>query len=219
MSAGPIVRAMPMQKLDLKKVEHSLYSAPKGHAVAVDVPEESFLMLDGAGSPTSSNAFQDAIGALYSVAYSLKFAMKKADRGRDFAVMPLEALWWWDDPKRSFHEGPEKDWRWTLMIRQPDFVTARDVEAAIEDATLKTPLAAKVRFGRYREGRSLQIMHVGPYKDEWPTIQRLHADIETAGYVKSGKHHEIYLGDPRRSKPENLKTVVRQPVRTAGGSA
>ena len=202
-----------MQKLDLKKAERPLYTAPTDHGALVEVPEESFLMIDGAGSPNAGTAFQEAIGALYSVAYSLKFAMKKSDPSRDYVVMPLEALWWWDDPTRSFHESPEHEWHWTMMIRQPDFVTKRDVEAAIEDAKLKVPLAANVRFGRYREGTAMQIMHVGPYKDEWPTIQRLQDGMRREGYVPNGKHHEIYLGDPRRAKPENLKTILRQPVR------
>lgn len=204
---------LSMQKLDLKKTEHDLYTAPKERSVVVDVPEEAFIMLDGHGSPNAGHAFQEAIGALYAVAYSLKFGMKKADGKRDFVVMPLESLWWWEGSERSFHEQPEKDWHWTLMIRQPDFVEAKDVAAAVEGAKLKVPLAAKVRFDRYREGRAMQTMHVGPYKNEWPTITRLHEEMRHAGYVKNGKHHEIYLGDPRRAKPEALKTIIRQPVR------
>lgn len=208
-----------MAKMDLKKLEHDLYSAPKAHAIVVDVPEEGFLMVDGKGSPNEGTAFQEAIGALYSVAYSLKFATKKADRSRDFTIMPVEALWWWDGDK-PFKDAPEKEWRWTLMIRQPDFVTQKDVQAAVGDAKLVRPQAAGVRFGRFREGKCMQILHVGPYKDEWPTIQRLHDAIKDNGFEMSGKHHEIYLGDPRRAKPENLRTIVRQPVRVASeGSA
>lgn len=206
-----------MQKLDLKKAEPAQYSAPRGHPVTIDLPEESFLMLDGAGSPNEGTRFQESIGALYAVAYSLKFAMKKADASHDYVVMPLEALWWWDGPERSFRAAPEHEWRWTLMIRQPDFVTERDVAAAIEDAKLKVPLASGVRFGKYLEGRAMQILHLGPYKDEWPTIQRLHEGMRRAGYAPSGRHHEIYLGDPRRAKPENLKTIIRQAVRRADG--
>lgn len=200
-----------MAKLDLKKREHELYAAPKDHAVVVEVPVESYLMLDGKGSPNEGHAFQDAIGALYAVAYTLKFDQKKADPERDYAVMPLEALWWWDG-EAPFRDAAEKEWRWTLMIRQPDFVEARDVERAIEEAREKNPLAANVRFERYHEGRAMQLMHVGPYKDELHTIEHLHADMRDAGFLPSGRHHEIYLGDPRRAKPENLKTIIRQPV-------
>lgn len=208
-----------MQKLDLKKADHAQYSAPKDHAVLLDVPEESFLMLDGAGSPHAGTGFQEAIEAIYSVAHALRSKMKSRPK-RDYVVMPLEALWWWDGPDRSFHDAPEHDWRWTMMIRQPDFVTPNDVAGVIEEAKDKVPLAAKVRFDKYHEGRAMQILHVGPYKNEWPTIQRLHDGIRDAGYEASGKHHEIYLGDPRRAKPENLRTILRQPVRrTQGGLA
>lgn len=201
-----------MEKVDLRKREHELYSAPSDHAVVVDVPDGSYVMLDGVGGPTEGGAFQEAIGTLYTVAYSIKLSAKAADRARDFVVMPLEALWWWDG-SATFHAAPEHTWHWTLMIRLPEFVTPHDVERAIANAKQAHPLAVRVRFGRLHEGRAMQILHVGPYKNEWPTLEKLHSDMRRAGYAYNGKHHEIYLGDPRRAKPEKLKTILRQPVR------
>lgn len=201
-----------MAKLDLKRTEHAFYTAPRTRAIVVDIPEESFLMLDGEGSAREGAAFHDAIGAIHAVAHALRERARRQDPARDHVVMPLEALWWWEGETR-FHEAPEKEWRWTLLIREPDFVSREDALAAIAAASAKVPLAARVRFERFREGRAMQILHVGPYKDEWPTLRRLHEDIHRAGYVHNGKHHEIYLGDPRRARPENIRTILRQPVR------
>lgn len=202
-----------MSKLDLKKVEREQYSAPRDHAEIVDVPEESFFMVDGKGSPYETASFQEAIGALYAASFALKFDLKKRDPELDQVVMPVEALWWWDGDKPLL-ETPQKDWNWTLMIRQPDHASERDAARAIAAATKKgTASIEKVRFAKFREGRSMQIMHQGPYNAEMPTIEHLHDDIRKNGYVANGKHHEIYLGDPRRAKPEKLKTIVRQPVR------
>jgi len=188
-----------------------LYDAPKDHAVLVTVPDAPFLAVEGHGSPYDP-AFQGAIRALYPIAYAIHFDVKKAT-GTSHPVPPLEALWWWG-AGRSFPEEDEKEWRWRLMIRQPKGVTSAMLAKAKASVRAKHPEIAvdSVELQRYHEGRSMQILHVGPYKDEATTIQRLHEEIQKAGYHASGLHHEIYLGDPRRAKPEKLRTLVRQPV-------
>jgi hypothetical protein len=177
----------------------------------VEVPTSNFLMVDGKGDPNTSKEFQEAIGALYPLAYGVKFALKKT--GVDFRVMPLEALWWADRKQDFLHENRSK-WRWTAMIMQPDPVSLELVEKVRAEAMRKkpSPALAKVRFEAFREGRCAQVMHIGPYSAEKPTIERLHAFVAAEGCTLTGKHHEIYLGDPRRAAPEKLRTIVRQPV-------
>ena len=172
-----------------------------------------FLMIDGSGDPNTSQDFQDAIQALYSVSYTLKFALKKSG-GPQFRVMPLEALWWTDADGRLDVDS-KSAWSWTAMIRQPDFATEEMIDDAKRQAVTKRslPALARLRFERFEEGLSAQVMHVGPYAEERPTIERLHAFIAEQACEPSGKHHEIYLGDPRRSAPEKLRTIIRQPVR------
>jgi hypothetical protein len=206
-------RGVGMDKLDLRKTLKEFYTASARKPKLVDVPAHSFLMLDGAGDPESAPAFHEAIQALYTVAYTLKFGLKKAGAGPDFSVMALEGLWWTD--RGSVFNAQKRDtWKWTLMILQPDHITKKQVGTAICEAHDKKGMAilGKVRFERFCEGPCAQIMHVGPYSDELPTIERLHAFIEKQGYRPAGKHHEIYMGDPRRAKPEKLKTILRQPV-------
>ena len=177
------------------------------------MPELSFLMVDGRGDPNTAVAYREAIEALYSITYRLKFTLKRAPAGLDYAVMPLEGLWW-SQAEESFASGRKSDWRWTAMILQPDEVTGEMVNDAIQLAERKRPLPAarKLRLERFREGRAAQVMHVGPYSAEAPTIAKLHEFIADQGLSLTGKHHEIYLGDPRRAAPEKLRTIVRQPV-------
>jgi hypothetical protein len=199
------------RKTDLKKELKRLF-APPTHPVLVEVPEMTFLMIDGAGAPEGSQEYVDAIRALYSVSYGVKFALKR-NAGLDYTVMPLEGLWWRGDGT-SFGFQDEEPWRWTAMILQPPEVTPEAVRVATAEAWQKHELLAlwKLRLENLSEGIAAQIMHVGPYAAERPTIEVLHAFIEAEGYVPHGKHHEIYLGDPRRTAPERLKTVIRQPV-------
>ena len=202
-------------KLDLRKELRHLYEPPAREVVAVEVPAMSFLMVDGRGDPNVSREYQEAVEVLYGLAYALKFASKKA--GIDYPVMPLEGLWWVEGAGTvGFDMMAHRDaWQWTMMIMQPDHVTADQVEAAVAALGRKKGLAAlaKVRFERFEEGLVAQVMHVGPYSAEKPTIDRVHAYIAAQGCVPSGKHHEIYLGDPRRTAPEKLRTVIRQPMR------
>jgi len=202
-----------MKKLDLKKELKRLYSPSPKEPVLVDVPDMNFLMVDGAGDPNTAQEYKDSIEVLYAMSYTLKFMVKKEDPEHDYTVMPLEGLWWGDDP--NFLLVGEKDtWNWTSMIMQPEFVTEKHVAGAVEQVKKKKdPVALlKCRCESFHEGLSAQIMHIGPYAEEEPTIKRLHAFIEEQGHRPRGKHHEIYLSDPRRAAPEKLKTVVRQPV-------
>ncbi len=194
------------------------YKPPAKQPQIVDVPAFAFLMVDGRGDPNTSQDYQDAVEALYTLSYTLKFALKRAE-GVNYAVAPLEGLWW-GDTMDEFLTGRRADWRWTMMIAQPSLVTPTWVERAREEAARKKNLPALPRlcFETFQEGLAAQIMHIGPYANEAPTIQRLHDFIQAQGGVFDGlqqKHHEIYLGDPNRSAPEKLKTVIRQPFRRA----
>jgi hypothetical protein len=208
-----------MTALDIVRQHRELYAPSAKHAAIVEVPELAFIMLDGRGDPNGSEEYVQALGALYGVAYTLKFTLKKADPERDFKVAPLEGLWWTDDDAPSLAElQQERDaWHWTMMIAMPDAVTAAEVAAAADAAARRRelPAASRIRLERFAEGLAAQIMHIGPYAEEAPTIERLHAFAAEQGYELRGRHHEIYLGDPRRTAPERLKTVVRHPVRAA----
>lgn len=205
-----------MQTLDLKKELKLLYAALPGKCMLVDVPPLNFLMIDGAGNPNSAPAYAEAVQALYTLAYTLKFSLKKAGIA-DYPVMASEGLWWMED-MTQFTVERKDDWLWTMMIMQPEVVTPQAFAAARAEAEKKkpNPALARVRLERYAEGLSAQIMHIGPYSTEAPTIQHLHAFIKESGFALRGKHHEIYLGDPRRSDPAKLKTIIRQPVQKQG---
>jgi hypothetical protein len=203
---------MAATKIDFKREYRDLYRA--GHDPAmVDVPELAFLMVDGHGDPNTAIEYTQAIEALYTVSYTLKFAIKRSPDGFDYGVMPLEGLWWASDMSK-FATAEKSDWDWAAMIMQPDEVTQDRLAEALESATAKKslPAAAKLRLERWCEGPAAQIMHIGPYSTEGPTIKRLHEFIADSGAELRGKHHEIYLSDPRRSAPEKLKTVIRQPL-------
>jgi len=199
-------------KLDLTKELKELYKPSAKKPAIVEVPEMSFLMMDGSGDP-NSQGFQEACNVLYGMAYTLKFMLKKAGRA-DFKVMPLEGLWWMKGT-RDFDVRKREEWQWRVMIAQPDEVTAKDVNKARSLLREKKdpPGLDKLKFKRFGEGRAVQIMYIGPYSDEGPTIQSLHEFAKENGFRLAGKHHEIYMGDPRRSAPEKLKTIIRQPVK------
>jgi hypothetical protein len=208
-----------MTTFDVVKQHRDLYSPSAKHAAVVEVPEFAFLMLDGRGDPNASEEYVQAIDALYSIAYTLKFTLKKGDPERDFKVAPLEGLWWADEdaPTMAELQRDRDAWNWTMMIAVPDGVTAAELAAAADAAARKKelPAAPRVRLERFDEGLAAQIMHIGPYAEEAPTIERLHAFAAAQDYALRGRHHEIYLGDPRRTAPERLKTVLRHPVREA----
>lgn len=202
-----------MITLDLKKQLKPFYTSSAKQPEVVTVPPLPCLMIDGTGDPNTAQAYKDAVGALYSVAYSLKFAFKKG-RGIDYPVMPLEGLWWTDD-MATFSTDDKSNWLWTMLIVMPDVVTEADVAQTVADLKIKKPSPALdlIRLATFDEGEAAQIMHIGPYSTEAPNIARLHEFIAAQGCALSGRHHEIYLGDPNRSAPEKLKTIIRQPMR------
>ncbi|MEI7539600.1 MAG: GyrI-like domain-containing protein [Candidatus Saccharibacteria bacterium] len=203
-----------MDKIDYKKKLSEFYAAKINKPVTITVPKMNYIMIDGRGDPNTSQDYIDAIQALYPVAYGIKFFCKK-ELGVDFGVMPLEGLWWMKDMD-NFSADKKDDWLWTAMIMQPDIVNKDIFEKIIKQVTeKKNPKSInKVRFSSYDEGRSAQVMYVGPYADEGPTIQNLHSYIkEQGGTIDSNNkhHHEIYFSDPRRTAPDKLKTIIRQP--------
>jgi len=201
-----------MKKMDLKKDLKDLYSPSPKDAELVRVPKFNYIMIDGSGDPNESQEFREGVQALYAGAYALKFMIKK-EKKVDYPVMALEGLWWADDME-VFMTGKRSDWKWTLMILQPKVVTKALFKKAVKAAIQKKGLAAleKLRLESMDEGLSVQIMHIGTYAEEGPTIQRLHAFARERYFELKGKHHEIYLSDPRKVKAEKMKTVVRQPV-------
>jgi len=199
-------------KIDYRK--EKLYSPPSEGCTIVDVPGMNFLMVDGRGNPNTSQQYKDALEALYSLSYTIKFMIKKGEKAVDYGMPPLEGLWWTDDASRFSMENKD-GWNWTSMVMQPEFVTEECVGKAIEQVKLKKgdqPGLSKLRFESYNEGLSAQIMHIGPYCAEGPTVEKLHLFIKGQGYNFNGKHHEIYLSDPRKAAPEKMKTIIRQPI-------
>jgi hypothetical protein len=201
-----------MTKIDLKKELKYLYQPSAREAALVDVPEMNFLMIDGEGDPNTSPSYQEAVEALFSVAYAIKFKVKKT-LAIDFGVLPLEGLWWADD-MATFSVDDKAGWKWTMMIMQPEFVSTALVRDTIAEVKKKKdlPALAKLRFVPFTEGKAAQILHVGPFSAEGPTVDKVHAFIDSVG-KRSGKHHEIYLSDIRKADPSKWKTIIRQPWR------
>lgn len=207
-----------MAKIDLKKENKELYNPSREEVSLVNVPEMNFLMIDGQGDPNTSKEYQDAMETLFPVSYKTKFISKK-EKSQDYVVMPLEGLWWVDNME-DFTIEDKSGWKWTVMMRQPDFVTRNMINKAMDEVEKKKdpPALSKIRFESLNEGLCAQIMHIGPYSEEWSTVERLHNFIREKEYDFDGirpgeKHHEIYLSDLRRTKPERLRTIIRQPMR------
>lgn len=211
-----------MDVKDFAKEQKDLYF-PKTEPSIIDVPEMLFLMIDGEGAPDpvegsskDVSAFQKAVGALYGLAYSIKMSEKKGLQPTgyfNFKVPPLEALWWMKSGQ-DFDMTKPDEWRWTMMLRVPEYVT-KEVVLGFADELVKkkkNDIYKKVRLAPYKEGPSVQLMHIGPYATEGPNIKKMHEYAEVRGYSQNGKHHEIYFGDPRKSAPDKLKTVLRQPI-------
>lgn len=198
-------------KIDLKKTHKDLFSARRAPRL-VDVPPLPYFMVDGQGPP-AGEAYQETIQALYSTAYTLKFALKNAGR-TDFVVAPLETLWWSDDP-RALDENRRDEWRWTGMVMQPDHVTDADLQAALGGLRrkgIRNPAHDRLRLDTLEERRAAQLLYVGPYDAMGPSVAQLRTFVAAEGYRPAGRHHDIYLSDPRRTAPEKLKTILRQPV-------
>ena len=207
-----------MDKLDFKKRDRAFYTGKPGQWQALTLPEMAFLAIEGQGDPNGP-AYAEALSVLYPLVYGIKFAHKAA--GADFTVPPLEALWWADDPA-AFTADDRAAWRWRAMLRVPDTVTAQaldEVRATVR-AKGKTGPLDSVTLTHLAEGDCLQTLHLGPYSAEAPVLARLHDEIMPAeGLDFAGPHHEIYLSDPRKTHPEKLRTILRQPVRSTSPPA
>jgi hypothetical protein len=205
-----------MEKIDFKTTLKALYNPSPRAFVTIDVPVLQFVKVDGEGDPNINPSYRAAVEWLYGTSYAMKFAAK-AEIGRDYVVPPLEGLWWADDPA-SFVARRKDEWRWTMMILAPDFVTPAMVEAAVaKTATKLGDPPPSLRIEAYAEGLAFQTLHVGSYDDEGPVLARLHGEImPAAGMTFNGPHHEIYLSDPRKTVPSKLRTILRQPVRAIG---
>ena len=201
-----------MEKINYKKKLQHLYKPSVKEVEIVEVPQMNFLMIDGDGGPNHPT-FQNAIEVLFPLSYTLKFMIKESDIGIDYGVLPLEGLWWADDMS-SFIKDKKDDWKWTLMIMQPELITNEMVVEAVNQVRVKkNPTSLPlVRFESINEGKVAQIMHIGPFSEEGPTVQKLHSFIKDSGKKIIGKHHEVYLSDIRRAAPEKWKTIIRQPM-------
>jgi hypothetical protein len=199
------------EKIDLTKVFKNEYAAPR-KPVLIETQPALYLSINGRGAPGGDD-FQDRIGALYSMAFTIKMTRKYEGR-EDYSVCKLEARYWCDEMGNDFSALPRTDWRWTLMIRTPEFVVPADLEKA--SAALqkrgKSPLAREVTLERVEENRCVQMLHVGPYEREKETVDQMVAFAASRGLSPRGRHHEIYLSDPRRVPAERLKTILRLPV-------
>jgi len=216
-----------MTKIDFKREYKELYQPPVKTFKIVDVPPMQYLMIDGRGDPNTSQQYQDAIEALYAMAYKIKFVSKKA-LGKDYVVPPLEGLWGSPEMISSltgitderawleqFQSSDRDAWQWTMMILQPEWITQEIFSQAFDEVRSgKNPISLeKIRLESYHEGPSVQILHIGSYPTEGPVLAKLHTRfLPENGYTEAGKHHEIYLSDPRKTAPEKLKTILRQPI-------
>lgn len=201
-----------MVKIDFKKELRHLYKASKTRIGTVTVPAMNYLMITGQGDPATDASFTKAIEALFGLSYTLKFMVRDEDPAIDYGVLPLEGLWWVDDPPLRLSK--RGDWRWTLMVMQPEFVGPDKVEEASArlESGKNPPMLSEITFESFEEGKTVQTLHVGPYFEEGPTIKRVHDFIALQGRALRGRHHEIYLSDPRRADSANWKTIIRQPM-------
>jgi hypothetical protein len=200
-------------KVDFKKTLDA-YRARHGEFRVVDVPPMQYLMIDGHGDPNTAPEYADALAALYPVAYTLKLASKR-DLGRDYVVPPLEALWWASDMAVFTTARDKSRWDWTAMLMVPDWITGEMVEQAVARVAAKDRPASldELRVETLDEGRCVQTLHIGPYDAEAAALAALHEEfIPRAGLRMTGRHHEVYLSDPRRAEPSRLRTILRQPV-------
>ncbi|WP_185966828.1 GyrI-like domain-containing protein [Clostridium sp. HBUAS56017] len=195
------------EKLDLKKENKELYTGKDGEIKEVFCKKAFYITIDGEGDPNTNEKYKMAIGALYKVAYSLKFIYK--NRNLDFVVMPLSGLWWGVNSEEN-----KEEWKWRAMIEIPNYVEEDDIEVAKEEAYVKSKneVIKEVLYREMNENRCFQLLHIGPYNKEKEKISALHRIIKEKGYSMRGKHHEIYLNDARKTEENSLKTIIRQPV-------
>ena len=213
-----------MKRIDYKKDFKPFFLPSAKEPVLLKVPKFQFLMVEGSGAP-GGKAFQEAIQAVYSAHFTIKFTLKFAKIGPEYTLPPLEALWW-TKSGRHFNVKSPSDWQWCVMLMQPPHILKKHLSDAIktirEKAAAKagkkgarpaSPALSKIILAPFAEGLCVQLMHVGPYAKEKPTLDRMEAFAVAKEYQMIGKHHELYLGDPRMTKPEKLKTVLRHPIK------
>ncbi len=202
-----------MQKIDFKK-EFSCYKAKARKLEIISVPKMQYLMVDGHGDPNTSEEFKNAILTLYPVAYKLKFA-SKLELKKDYAVMPLEGLWWAEDMSTFTTARDKSKWDFTLMIMVPDWITKKMFNEAVKKVREKNPplLLDKVRLETLMEGQCVQTLHIGSFDDEEEVLFKMHNEFIPANNLKmTQKHHEIYFSDFRKVAHDKLRTLLRQPV-------
>ena len=201
-----------LPKVNYKSELKSLYKPSAKRVDSIEVPAMQYLMVDGAGAPESPS-YIEAIQALFTVSYTLKFMVKRELELMDYGVLPLEGLWWAEEMS-DFITRRKDRWLWTMMIMQPECVNADLFESAMERVRAKKKLPALdlLRYETFTEGLVAQTLHIGPFDDEGPTVERVHQYIADSGNALRGKHHEIYLSDIRRAAPKNWKTIIRQPM-------
>ena len=207
---------MPEKKLNLKKQFPELYNPTKEPHI-IEIPEMTFFMVDGTGYPVENPLYQEAMQLLYGASFSLKMKIIKPTTGKDYVIPPLEGLWWADDMSVFTTEYMERkdEWKWTSMVRIPDFVSEEQIEKGLTifQKSKNPENFDKLRYEKYAEGTVVQVLHLGPFSEEGPVIERMHEFALAQGYILHEKHHEIYISDPRRTKPEKLRTVIRQPIK------
>ncbi len=202
-----------MDKVDFKKALKPLYGPTRRQGIhLVEVPALRFFMIDGQGDPNTEPGYAEAVTALYSVSYALKFT-SRGQLDKDYGVPPLEGLWWAKDLS-AFLAREKHLWFWTMMIMIPDWIGPRIVDQVIEKVRREKPQPGldRLRIEQFTEGAAVQALHIGPYDGEGPLIAEMHAYAKDNGKRLIGKHHEIYLSDPRRAAPEKLRTILRQPI-------
>ena len=199
-------------KIDLKKEYKELYNPSSKEVSFVEVPKMKYLAIEGKGDPNTSQEYKDSIEALMGVSFKTKFIMKE-EHNQDYVVMPLEGFWWSDDME-NFTIEDKSDWKWKSLVMQPYFVKEEHISQAKEETGTKKDLPSldKIEFIEIEEGLSAQILHIGPFSEEGPTVKKIHEKIDKENYEFNGLHHEIYLSDIRRAKPEKLRTIIRQPI-------
>ena len=204
-----------MTKIDFKKELDFLYKASVKRVDFVDVPEFNFIMIDGKGNPKTKPEFKEAISLLYHVTYSIRNLPKNdfiPEGWFDYVVPPLEGLWWMED--KEFDVYKKEEWRWTMMIMQPEFVTPGLFEQVLTELKALKPNKdySKLRLASFHEGLSMQIMHIGPYKNIYLSKEKINSFLHEKGLIYNGKQHELYFSDPQKTAPEKLKTLIRMPV-------
>lgn len=198
-----------MEKLDLKKKYKAYYSATKTPTL-LDVPPVTCLAITGQGEP-AGESFNNKIEVLYSLAYGVKKLSKL--QTRDFTVPPMGGLWWFNGSKSVLEVDPG-EWNWKLLIHLPDFVKPKTVEEARTEVLKKKKLhlVKEIVFEKFEEGKSIQILHIGPYSAEEPTVEKIRELMKKQNLKQNGHHHEIYISDPKKVSPEKLRTIIRYPV-------